>query len=80
MTHTHCLWSSESNASLLLSSDDIPDTPSVMAAVGGGFEDVTSSHFYGRGPEVSSSHLHRPRKPDPGRNDQMRDRCYSIIK
>lgn len=49
-----------------LSSGDIPDTPSVVAPVGGGTEVVHSCHHDGWGSQIRRSHLHWARKPDAG--------------
>lgn len=43
---------------LSVSSGDFPDTPSVVASVGGGAEDVTSCHLHGRGSQVPGPQLH----------------------
>lgn len=49
-----------------LSSGDIPDTPPVVAPVGGGTEAVHSCHHDGWGSQIRRSHLHWARKPDAG--------------
>lgn len=59
---------------LSVSSGDIPDTPSVLASVGGGVEDVASCHLDGRGSQVPGPQLHRARKPDPGQKT-----CVAVL-
>lgn len=43
---------------LSVSSGDFPDTPSFVASMGGGVEDVTSCHLDGRGSQVPGPQLH----------------------
>jgi len=48
------------------SAASFPNSPSVVASMGGGVEDVPSCHLDGRGAQVPGPQLHRARKPDPG--------------